>query len=222
MRVDLNYPLTRYVYRPLSRPLASLLARTFVTPIQLTWASAVFAAGGGVAFGFEMYLLGVGLALVGQIADCADGDLARLTERSSRTGAFLDSVLDRWTDAALIVGLGFSDPERYGAAAAFALIGSFLTSYARARAQSLGADCPEGIATRDVRMLVVMVAALFDFILVGLWIVAISGFITSIQRMVWAMRDLGKFDARDRVKDRIQQPLEEPEPVEEQREVEAF
>jgi phosphatidylglycerophosphate synthase len=201
--VDLNYPLTRYVYRPVSRPLASVLARTFVTPIQLTWVSTVFAAAGGVAFGFRAYVFGVVLTLIGQIADCADGDLARVTKRTSRTGAFLDSVLDRWTDAALIVGLGFSNPQRYGTAAALALIGSFLTSYARARAQSLGADCPEGIATRDVRMLILMVVALFDLILIGLWTVAVAGFITSIHRMIWAMRDLDKFDEGDRVRDHI-------------------
>lgn len=203
MSIDFNYPLTRYAYRPLSRPLAAVLARTFVTPVQLTWLGALITAGGGVAFGFRAYILGVGLALVGQIADCADGDLARLTDRSSRSGAFLDSVLDRWTDAALVVGLGFSDPVRYGTAAALALIGSFLVSYTRARAQSLGADCPEGLATRDVRMLILMLCALFDFILVGLWMVAVLGGITSIQRMVWAMRALDKFDAGDRVRDRL-------------------
>lgn len=210
MAVDLNYPLTRYAYRPLSRPLAALLSRTFVTPIQLTWVSAVFAAGGGVAFGLRAYILGVALTLVGQIADCADGDLARMTERSSRSGAFLDSVLDRWTDAALVIGLGFSDPDRYGTAAALALIGAFLVSYARARAQSLGADCPEGIATRDVRMLILMLSALFDFIVVGLWAVAVLGFITSIQRMVWAMRALDKFDATDRVRGRLKEQLPDP------------
>ena len=205
MSLDFNYPLTHYAYRPLSRPLAALLARTFVTPIQLTWLSAVFAGAGGVAFGFGLYALGVGLTLVGQIADCADGDLARITKRSSRSGAFLDSVLDRWTDAALVVGLGFSDPDRYGTAAALALVGAFLVSYARARAQSLGADCPEGIATRDVRMLILMLSALFDFILVGLWTLAILGFITSIQRMVWAMRALDKFDETDRMRGRLRE-----------------
>ena len=209
VRVDLNYPLTRYVYRPFSRPLASALSHTFITPAQLTWISAAFAAGGGVAFGFRQYILGVCLTLVGQIADCADGDLARITKRSSRTGAFLDSVLDRWTDAALVLGLGASDPDRYGAAAALALIGAFLVSYTRARAQSLGVDCPEGIATRDVRMLILMVATLAGFILVGLWAVAVLGFITSVQRMIWAMRDLGKFDARDRVRARLREAISE-------------
>jgi archaetidylinositol phosphate synthase len=210
--VDLNYPLTRYIYRPVSVPLASLLSRTFMTPVQLTWISAVLTVGGGVLFGFEQYIAGVGLTLAGQIADCADGDLARMTKRTSRTGAFLDSVLDRWTDAALIVGLGLSDPERYGIAAGFALIGSFLTSYARARAQSLGGDCPEGIATRDTRLLLIMLGALFGFILPALWAVAILGFLTSIHRMVMAVKDLHKFDMRDRIRDSMVDGVDTEEP----------
>ena len=94
-------------------------------------------------------------------------------------------------------------------AAAFALIGSFLTSYTRASAQSLGADCPEGIATRDVRMLLLMLAALTGFILPGLWLVAGLGVITSIQRMVMAMRDLDKFNARDRVSKKLRHDAED-------------
>ena len=211
MSVDLNYPLTRYVYRPLSVPLASALSRTFMTPVQLTWISAVLTVGGGVAFGFRLYVAGVILTLIGQIADCADGDLARITKRTSRTGAFLDSVLDRWTDAALIIGLGLSNTHRYGTAAAFALIGSFLTSYARARAQSLGGDCPEGVATRDTRLLLVMVGALFDLILPLLWAIAVLGFLTSIHRMVMAVKDLHKFDMRDRIRDRGVEALERGE-----------
>jgi phosphatidylglycerophosphate synthase len=174
-----------------------------MTPVQLTWISAVLTVGGGVLFGFGFYIAGVGLTMAGQIADCADGDLARMTKRTSRTGAFLDSVLDRWTDAALVVGLGLSDPDAYGTAAAFALIGSFLTSYARARAQSLGGDCPDGIATRDTRLLLLMIGAVSGLILHALWAVAILGFLTSIHRMVTAVKDLHTFDMRDRIRDRV-------------------
>jgi phosphatidylglycerophosphate synthase len=204
MGMDLNYPLTRYVYRPLSRPVAARLARTRVTPIQVSWLSAVFAGAGGAAFALRSYLLGVALVLVGQVADCIDGDLARITGRTSRSGAYLDSVLDRWTDAALIIGLGFSDLERYGGAAAFALVGASLTSYARARAQSLGTDCPEGLATRDARLLILMVAPLAGEILLGLWLVAILGVITSLHRMWWSMRALGRFDYSERAALRAQ------------------
>jgi phosphatidylglycerophosphate synthase len=202
MGMDLNYPLTRYVYRPVSRPLASILARTPVTPIQVSWISALFAGAGGVAFANRAYVLGVLLALIGQVTDCIDGDLARLTDRTSRAGAYLDSVLDRWTDAALILGLGLSDPELFGAPATFALVGAMLTSYTRARAQSLGTDCPEGIGTRDARLLILMVAPLLSSIgiLIGLWLLAVLGGITAIHRMWSTMRVLGKFDLADRLK----------------------
>jgi phosphatidylglycerophosphate synthase len=198
MGMDLNYPLTRHVYRPLSRPVAARLARTAVTPIQVSWLSAAFAGAGGVAFAQRGFVLGVLLVLIGQVADCVDGDLARITGRTSRSGAYLDSVLDRWTDAALIIGLGFSNLDRYGGAAAFALTGAFLTSYSRARAQALGTDCPEGLATRDARLLILMVAPLVGQVLTGLWLVAGFGLLTSVHRMWWSMRALGHFDLTDR------------------------
>ncbi len=192
--MDLRYPLTRYVYRPVSVPVASRLARTRVTPVQVTLLSAVFAGAGAVAVGFQMYALGVLLTIVGAITDCVDGDLARISGAASRAGAYLDSVLDRWTDAALIVGLGFSDPDRYGAAAAFALVGSFLVSYARSRAQGLGVDAPDGIAGRDARMMILMVTTATGFITFGLWLVAVLSTITAIHRMVVAIRALDDFD----------------------------
>jgi phosphatidylglycerophosphate synthase len=192
--MDLRYPLTRYVYRPLSVPVATRLAKTAITPVQVTLLSAVFAGAGGVAVGFGYYRLGVLLTVVGAITDCVDGDLARISGATSRAGAYLDSVLDRWTDAALIVGLGFSDPDRYGAAAAFALVGSFLVSYARSRAQALGVDAQQGIAGRDARMLILMVTTLFGFIAFGLWLVAVLGIITTIHRMVVAIRALDHYD----------------------------
>jgi CDP-diacylglycerol--glycerol-3-phosphate 3-phosphatidyltransferase len=108
-------------------------------------------------------------------------------------------VLDRWTDAALIIGLGFSDLDAYGAAAAFALVGASLVSYVRARAQSLGTDCPDGIATRDARLLILMVAPLVDRIALGLWLVAVLGVITSIHRMWWSMNALHRVDSNDRL-----------------------
>ena len=193
--MDFRYPITRYVYRPVSLRAAALLARTPITPVQVTWLGGALTVGGGVAFGFDAYILGGVLILLGVITDCVDGDLARLTGRTSRAGAFLDSVLDRWTDAALILGLGFSDVDRYGRLAALALVASMLVSYTRARAQSLGVDCPDGIGARDTRILIIVVAALFGQITLGLWLVLITGAVTTVQRMVIAARAL---DAADR------------------------
>lgn len=192
--MDLRYPVSRYVYRPVSQRAAALLARTRVTPIHVTWFSGALTVGGGVAFGFGAYVLGAVLILMGVITDCVDGDLARLTHRTSRAGAFLDSVLDRWTDAALILGLAFSDVERYGSLAALALSATMLVSYTRARAQSLGVDCPDGIGARDTRILILVFAALFGRIVLGLWLVLIAGAITTVQRMVIAARALSAAD----------------------------
>lgn len=194
MRVDLNYPLTRYLYRPVSRPLAARLASTRATPIQLTLVSAVLVLAGAVAWAYEAYLAGVILVLVGQIADCMDGDLARVTARTSGAGAFLDSVLDRVTDAALIVGIAFARLDDAALAMGLALTGALVTSYARARAQSLGVDAPEGIGTRDTRLLVLMIAALLARPIAGLWVVAGLGFVTAAHRTLWAMRALRRVD----------------------------
>jgi phosphatidylglycerophosphate synthase len=192
--VDLRYPVTRYLYRPLSVRAAALLAPTFVTPIQITWVGALLAVAGAVAFGMGSYVLGAVLTLVGEITDCVDGDLARITGRTSRWGAFLDSVLDRWTDAGLILGLGFSDMDALGVAAGFALTASFLTSYTRARAQSLGVDCPDGIGGRDSRILVLVIAALLNLVLAGLITIIALGVITSIHRMIVAGREMERLE----------------------------
>ena len=192
--MDLRYPVSRFVYRPISQRAAAGLAGTPITPLQVTLFSGVLTVGGGVAFGFGAYVLGAVLIFVGIITDCIDGDLARLTNRTSRAGAFIDSVLDRWTDAALIVGLAFSDLERYGGLAAFALAATMLVSYTRARAQSLGVDCPDGIGARDTRILILVCAALFGQIALGLWLVLVTGGITALQRMWIAGRLLHKAD----------------------------
>jgi phosphatidylglycerophosphate synthase len=192
--VDLRYPVTRYLYRPLSLRAANLLAPTFVTPIQMTWVSALLFVAGAIAFGMDSYILGALLTLIGEIVDCVDGDLARITGRTSRWGAFLDSVLDRWTDAALILGLGYSDMDALGGAAGLALVASFLVSYTRARAQSLGVDCPDGIGARDARVLILVIAALLNFVLVGLITIIVLGVITSIHRMIVAGREMERLE----------------------------
>jgi len=194
----MRYPLTRYIYRPISVPAASLLVGTRITPTHVTYFSALLSFGGGIAFGFELYLLGALLTLAGSIADCVDGDLARLSKTASPSGSYLDHVFDRWTDAALILGLTFADLDRYAALGLFALVGTFMTSYARTKGQVVGVDPDIGVAGRDARMLLLVVAAILQYffdpsIAVALGVVAVLGIITAIQRMAFAIREI---DAR--------------------------
>jgi phosphatidylglycerophosphate synthase len=196
--LQLGYSLTRYVYRPISAPVASVLSRTPITPTHVTYISAALSLGGGVAFGFRAYVLGAVLTLLGSITDCVDGDLARLSETSSPAGSYLDHVFDRWTDAALILGLTFSDLDRYAAFGLFALVGTFMTSYARTKGQVVGTDPAVGIAGRDARMLLLVAAALLhtfvdEAISIALITVSLLGILTAVQRMVSAIREL---DAR--------------------------
>lgn len=184
-----SYPVTRYLYRPVSTRAARALERTPVTPGHVTLASALLSTGGAVAFGFRSYWLGSVLSLLGIITDCIDGDLSRLTGRSSTVGAFLDSVMDRWTDAAMIVGLAYANPQHW-TLAGVALTASLLTSYTRARAQSLGVDCPDGIGGRDTRVLLLVIAAPTGLIELGLWAVAVTGVVTAVHRTVVATRRL--------------------------------
>ena len=188
--MELGYALTRYVYRPLSVPAASVLARTLVTPNQVTYVSAALSFAGGACFARGSFVLGAVLTLLGSITDCVDGDLARMTGRTSKSGAYLDHVFDRWTDAALVVGLTLSNLSELAAIGLAALVGTFMTSYTRTKAQAVGTDCLVGIGGRDTRMLILVVAALLGQVFVGLAVVAVLGLMTAVQRMVWTVRHL--------------------------------
>lgn len=190
--MDVRYPLTRFVYRPVSVPIATVLGRTRLTPTQVTYFSAALSFGGGVAFGFRAYVLGAVLTLLGSITDCVDGDLARISGTTSKSGAYLDHVFDRWTDAALIVGLMFSSLDDLAPIGIAALIGTFMTSYTRTKAQAVGTDCEVGLGGRDARMLVLVVTGALGFVFAGLAIVAALSLITAIQRMAWTIRYLDR------------------------------
>ena len=192
--MDVRYPLTRFVYRPVSVPIASALKNTPLTPTHVTYISAALSFGGGIAFGFRAYLLGALLTLLGSITDCVDGDLARISGTTSKSGAYLDHVFDRWTDAALIVGLTFSSLEELAPVGIAALIGTFMTSYTRTKAQAVGTDCEVGIGGRDARMLVLVVTGAFALVFAGLAIVAAMSLITAVHRMAWTIRYLDRND----------------------------
>lgn len=190
-----GYPLTRLVYRRLSGRVAGMLLPTRLTPTHVTLVSAALSIGGGVAFGTRMFVLGGVLTLLGSLTDCIDGDLARLGGTQSRAGSYLDHVFDRWTDAALVIGLTFSDLETLAPLGFAALVGSFMTSYARTKAQAVGTDVEVGIGGRDARMLILVIAGLLRFPAAGLAIVAALGLFTAVHRMVWVIRRLDA-DAR--------------------------
>jgi CDP-diacylglycerol--glycerol-3-phosphate 3-phosphatidyltransferase len=176
--------------------LAAALRRLPITPNQVTVAGmlATFVAAALAGFG---YLLAAGLVLAfAGTFDILDGALARATKRMYPYGAFLDSTTDRYSEGALYLGLvGYflNHPQRdqnvIVLACVAALAGSFLVSYVRARAQSLGFTCDSGIFARPERVVATVVGLLFggwvlQVVVVGL---AILTNFTVLQRVheVW-------------------------------------
>jgi CDP-diacylglycerol--glycerol-3-phosphate 3-phosphatidyltransferase len=191
---------------------ARLLSRLPITPNQVTIMGTCFTFVAAVLLGLgHLRAAGVVLAVSGTF-DILDGALARATQRSYPYGAFLDSTFDRISEGAIYVGMAAYFLDRGGfwmrwevLACLLALAGSFLVSYVRARAQSLGFRCDSGIFARPERV-VVTVAGL----LIGVWwvvgivvgLLAVLTNFTVVQRIleVWAQARAQRRAAREAAK----------------------
>lgn len=135
-------------------PFERALVRLRVPPTAITLASLAAAAGAGVAMARGCFALGGWLYLATGILDIFDGRVARATGRVSRSGAFIDSVIDRYAELLVFGGLAF---YYRGTAWALALVlaaqaGSLMVSYARARGEALGVDVKIGTMQRPERL----------------------------------------------------------------------
>ncbi len=172
-------------------PIARLIGRTGVSPNAVTVMGVVLNLGvAWVLAQGHMRIGGVLLPLV-SLFDALDGTLARLTGKRSRFGAFLDSTMDRFSEAILYLGL-LVFYTRAGAGREIlliyaAIVGSLMVSYTRARAEGLGLDCKVGLLTRFERAVVLVIALVLDQVPIGLWVLAILANFTAFQRMyhVW-------------------------------------
>jgi CDP-diacylglycerol--glycerol-3-phosphate 3-phosphatidyltransferase len=158
-------------------------------------AAAFFATAGGLGYA-NPWLLKVGgvVALVASIFDMLDGRVARLRGRGTQFGAYLDSTMDRYSDMLLYLGLLvlYARVERTGLMVLVwvAAFGSFMTSYARARAESLIPRCPVGLMERPERVVLVIAGALLNRMVAVLWVIAILSNVTAIQRVVYTYVEL--------------------------------
>jgi CDP-diacylglycerol--glycerol-3-phosphate 3-phosphatidyltransferase len=187
-------------------PAARGLIGAGVHPNAITTVGTLLVVGSGMAFGFGAIRWGGFLLLLSGILDLLDGQVARQGGKSTTFGAFYDSTLDRVGEGAVFTGLTFyfftgplpsSMKARAIAASLVALVASFLVSYTRARAESLGVENKVGIAPRAERILLLGLPALVLGAgpgrpgVVLFWIVAmlaIASAITVIQRVVHVAR----------------------------------
>ena len=184
-------------------PLANTLVKMKVSPDAVTWAGAlgnVFISTSLIAHGH--FLLGGLLIALLSLSDLLDGTMARLLGSQSAWGAFLDSTLDRVSDAAVIGAVvyffaqaGTSSNPSAVTAGLVALVMGQLTSYARARAEALGVECKVGIAERAERSIIlltgIIVTGLGVCILPAcLWLLATLSTITVGQRILHVYKSL--------------------------------
>ncbi|HEY7924747.1 MAG TPA: CDP-alcohol phosphatidyltransferase family protein [Vicinamibacteria bacterium] len=186
-------PLLDGLVRALAHVSADVLT---MTGLALTGvASAFFAASGGPGYASPALLrLGGVIALVAAVFDMLDGRVARIRGRGTKFGAFLDSTMDRYSDMLLFMGLLilYARLERTGLMVLVwvAAFGSFMTSYARARAESLIPRCPVGLLERPERIVLIIAGALLNKMVAVLWIVAVLSNITAVQRIVYTYVEL--------------------------------
>jgi CDP-diacylglycerol---glycerol-3-phosphate 3-phosphatidyltransferase len=179
-----------------TEPAARRLAGWGVTPDALTIVGTVGVAGGALGFYPRgQFFVGTLVITAFVFSDMLDGAVARVRGSSGPWGAFLDSTLDRIGDGAIFGALalwyaGDGDSITLCAVALYDLVAGVVTSYAKARAESLGMTCNVGIAERSERLIAILVltglSGLFDLPVlraIGLWGLAVATTITVGQRV---------------------------------------
>jgi CDP-diacylglycerol--glycerol-3-phosphate 3-phosphatidyltransferase len=136
------------------------------------------------------------------IFDMVDGEVARRTQRVTKFGAFFDSVIDRYSDVVLLLGLviWYAKMNRmfYVGLTAMVLIGSIMTSYTRARAESLIPACKVGFLERPERIVLLVIGGLGNRMAAVLWVMAILSNWTVAQRIWYTWQESSRLEREGR------------------------
>jgi len=190
-------------------PVANLLGRLNVSPNFFTILGFVFSLAAGLSFAFAaelptltvysqiffIRLAGI-LILLSALCDIFDGAVARASGRQSRFGAYLDSVLDRYSETAVLTGLIYffavSGDIIHTVVTVLVLVGSIFVSYTKARAEGLGVECKVGLMERPERLILLIIGAIAGgYILLGaLWLLAVLTHITAVQRILHTRKNI--------------------------------
>ncbi len=169
------------------------LALSRVNPNVLTFLGLVINVVAAVFLAVGRFRVAGCIIIFAGLFDMVDGRVARETNRVTRFGAFFDSVLDRYSDLALLIGLlvyyGTINRPFYVVLTAIVMMASVLISYARTRAENIIPTCKVGFLERPERIVLIIIGALFDKMAPVLWVIAVLGNITVIHRMIFTYQE---------------------------------
>jgi CDP-diacylglycerol--glycerol-3-phosphate 3-phosphatidyltransferase len=173
-------------------PVARLLFRARVRPNHLTVLGLGVSIAAAYVFSVGRLRWGAVLLAVAGLFDFFDGAVARLAGSDSDYGAFLDSVVDRYSDLAVLLGILVFYEQRgdtSGAVLTMAtLAGTVMVSYTKARAQSIGVRCEIGVMERPERLIALIAGATFNLLTLVMSLLAVLTNVTALQRIVYTRK----------------------------------
>ncbi len=179
-----------------------LLLRRPINPNLLTVLGTLVSLGAAVALATGRFRLGGLLVVAGAFFDLVDGVVARKHGRTTAFGAFLDSTLDRLVDMGLLLGVvmhyALTGEPGLVLLAGYALVASVMVSYTKASAERVLPHFRGGVLERAERIVLLALGGLTGFMAAALWLIAIGGTITVVQRFALAYRELARLDADPR------------------------
>lgn len=174
------------------------LALSKISPNVLTFLGLVINIAAATLLAVGMFRWAGAVIIGAGLFDMVDGRVARETNQVTRFGGFFDSVLDRYSDLALLVGLlvWYGSINRFGyvVLTAIAMTASVMVSYVRARAENTIPTCKVGFMERPERVVLLIIGALFDRMAPVLWVIAILGNLTVIHRMVFTWQEAKRLE----------------------------
>jgi len=187
--------LRDHVYLPVRaavNQISASLIKFKISPMQLTLTGLIVNVFGCILFAHGHFSSGAMVILFAGIFDMLDGALARESKTASRFGAFVDSVVDRYSDMLIFGSLAvyFAKDARadYVLLVLIVIAGAFLTSYTKARAEGLIKHCDVGMIERPERIIIIGVGGLFGAIVPALWILAFATHMTALDRIYYTWK----------------------------------
>jgi CDP-diacylglycerol--glycerol-3-phosphate 3-phosphatidyltransferase len=182
----------------LIRLIVRALALSRIHPNVLTFIGLVVNAVAAVLLARGRFLVAGIVIVVAAIFDMVDGRVARETQQVTPFGGFFDSVVDRYSDLVLLMGLlvYYASINRffYVVLTAVVMTGSVMVSYTRARAENVIPKCKAGFMERPERIVLLIIGALFNRMAQVLWVIAVLANITVMHRMLHTWRETRRME----------------------------